>query len=293
MSDTILVTGATGQQGGAVARSLLKQGRKVRTLSRSIDKLKELKELGAEPAVGDLTDGASIEAALKGIRQAFLVTTPFEAGPEVEAARGIEFVDAAKAAGVENLVFSSVASAYNTGVPILDSKGKIQTHIKGSGIPATILNPVWFMENFGTWFLQGIQEGKLVLPLTEDYTLQMTDLDTIGAFGAAAFLRPAEFLGKEISIATDGLTLPETMRLLSKQVGKSIAYGALPAEKAEGVFGPDLAKLFHWLQTSGFAVDLQKVAQWGIPLTKFKDHIRTAAWVKKAGLAPEKSAAAA
>ena len=82
--ETILVTGATGQQGGVVARYLLQQGKKIRALTRHPAKAEALKKLGAEVAVGDLTDTESLKPALRGIKKVFLVTTPFEAGMEAE-----------------------------------------------------------------------------------------------------------------------------------------------------------------------------------------------------------------
>ena len=123
-NETILVTGATGQQGGSAARSLLRQGQKVRALTRNPSKAKELKKLGAEVVEGDLTDRASLDAALSGVKKVFLVTTPFEASTESEASQGINFVEAAQAARVDHLVFDSVIpSDQNTGVGIFESKG--------------------------------------------------------------------------------------------------------------------------------------------------------------------------
>jgi len=283
MSDKILVTGASGQQGGAVARSLLSQGKSVRVLSRSNEKVKELKKQGAEVAIGNLEDRASLDAALKGVRRAFLVTTPFEKGTESEAQQGIRFVDAAKDAGIEHLVFSSVVNPDpSTRVPLFASKGKVIAHIREVSIPATILKPVWFMENFGTIFLPALQAGKLSLPLPNDYVLDMVSLDVIGAFGTAAFLRPSEFIGKTVEVASDSLTLTEVVRQISEAFGKTIGYEELPADQAEGALGPLFARMFEWFREVKPKADFNEIRKWGIPLTKFKDHLATAAWVKGA-----------
>lgn len=81
----ILVTGVTGQQGGAVARSLLRQGQKVRVLTRNPDKTAGLAKAGAEVIKGDLTDPTSLAAALRGVQDVFAMSTPFEAGMDAEA----------------------------------------------------------------------------------------------------------------------------------------------------------------------------------------------------------------
>ena len=189
VNPTILVTGASGQQGGAVARKLLEQGQSIRALSRSLDKLRNLQNLGVDTIVGDLNDPGTLEKALSGINKAFLVTTPFEAGMDAEVQQGINFIKAAKKFDLDHLVFNSVAAAdQNTKIPHFETKIEIEKFLKSSGIPATVLRPVFFMENFASpWFLPAIQTGKLSLSVHPDISLQMTELDVIGDFVAAAF----------------------------------------------------------------------------------------------------------
>jgi len=281
--EPMLITGASGQQGGAVARSLLSQGQSLRVLSRSPGKLSALKAQGAEVITGDQNDRASLEVALRGVKRAFLVTTPFEAGTDAETQQGINFVAAALHAGVEHLVYTSVASAdANTGIPHFESKWKVEQHIHKVGIPATILRPAFFMENFGSpWFLPSIQRGALSLPTPSDRSLQMVALDVIGAFGAAALTRPAEFISKAIDLASDRLTFTEAMKLLSEATGKTIGYEPMPEEQAEAAFGADFSKMFRWFNEVGFSVNLTELKQWGIPLTTFREHLVSSAWVKQ------------
>ena len=121
----ILVSGATGQQGGAVARNLLEWGFTVRALTRDTDKAaaRELADLGAEVVSGDLEDRASIERVLDGVYGVFSVQQFMETGVEGEVRQGVLLADAAKAAGVEHLVYSSVGSAHrDTGIPHFESK---------------------------------------------------------------------------------------------------------------------------------------------------------------------------
>lgn len=282
--ETILVTGATGQQGGVVARYLLQQGKKIRALTRHPAKAEALKKLGAEVAVGDLTDKESLKPALRGIKRVFLVTTPFEAGMEAEVRQGIDMVDAAKEAGVDHLVFSSVGSANkNTGIPHFETKWQVEQHLRKSGLPATILRPVFFMENFtAPWMLPAIQQGKVVLPLAPDRKLQMIALDDIGAFGAAAFIRPKEFLGQEIDLAGDALTMPEALGMIAREIGKPIQYEPLPVEQAEKVFGHDFGVMFRWFNEVGYSVDIPALEQrWAIPLTKFRELVTTEAYQRR------------
>lgn len=283
-NEAILITGATGQQGGAVARSLLRQGQKVRALTRDPAKAEELRKLGAEVIKGELTDRPSLEAALRGVKKAFLVTLFFEAGLEAEVRQGITMADAAKAAGVDHLVYTSVGSAArNTGVPHFETKWRVEEHIRKVGIPATILRPVWFMENFGApWLAPMVKSGKVVLPIRTDHRLQMIALQDIGEFAAAAFLRPKDFIGQAIELAGDELTLPEAMKIISQATGKTVVYEQLPDEQSEKTWGHDFAVMFRWFNKVGYNVDIPGLQKrWGIPLTHFKDLVARAAWTKQ------------
>jgi len=241
----ILVTGATGQQGGAVARSLLRQGHKVRALTRNPNKAAGLAKAGAEIVKGDLTDKATCERALQGTDGVFAVSTFIEAGMDVEVQQGITLADAAKKANVRHFVYTSVGSANrNTGVPHFDTKWKVEQHISQLGLPATILRPVWFMENFGTYFLPS-PEGVLVVPLRPDKKLQMIAVQDIGEFGAAAFLRPAEFIGQAIDLAGDEMTPPEVAAHLSRTMGRPIQFQQMPDEQVEATMGHDFAAMFR------------------------------------------------
>ncbi len=278
----ILVVGATGQQGGAITKKLLDDGINFRALSRSVNKLNFLKERGVDTIQGSLNDRNTLKEALVNIKQAFLVTTPFEEGTEKEIEHGINFVETALRAGVEHIVFSSVASSdSNSGIPHFESKWKIEQHIKNTGIPATILRPVFFMENFASpSFFAEIQEGKLSLPVHSDTVMQMVCLDVIGAFAAAAFSRRSEFIGQTIELASDELTFPEAVGRISTYSGKHIAYEELPSDQAEEKFGYDFARMFQWFDEKGFGVDIKQLKKKGIPLIDFNTYLSHAEWIK-------------
>jgi uncharacterized protein YbjT (DUF2867 family) len=148
----VLVTGATGQQGGAVARRLLKRGHRVRALTRDPAgaKARSVAELGAEVVAGDLTDPDAVGDALHGVDAVFLVTTPFESSPGEETRQGVTAAERAAKAGVR-VVYSSVANAdTGTGIPHFDSKAAVERRLAELGGPYSIIAPVSFLENYSS-----------------------------------------------------------------------------------------------------------------------------------------------
>jgi uncharacterized protein YbjT (DUF2867 family) len=275
-SKLILVTGATGQQGGAVATALLTKGQKVRVMSRTPEKASALAKAGAEVVKGNLTNSSDLQAALRGVHGVFAMSTPFEAGLDQEVRQGIMMADAAKQAGIVHYVYTSVGSAHrNTGIPHFETKWKVEQHIRQIGLPATILRPVWFMENFTT-VAKPSAEGVLMLPMKPARKLAMVALKDIGAFGAAAFLRPNDFLGQAIDLAGDELTMPETVALLTPAMGRPIRFQEFPMEQVEAAMGHDLATMFRWFNEVGYAVDIPALKQkFRMPLTTFAEWIKT------------------
>ncbi len=255
---TVLVTGATGKQGGAVARLLLKKGHRVRALTRKPDSppAQELKRLGAELATGNLEDRASIERAAKSADAIFAMSTPFEAGMEVETRQGVTVADAAKAAGVKHLVYTSVGSAdRNTGIPHFDSKYKVEQHIKTLGIPHTIIGPVFFMENLiSPWWLPGLQEGKLPMAMPGSRKLQQIALDDIAGFTALVLERREKFLGKRVDIASDEVTGNQVVEIISRLSGRKIEYVELPIAQLRAS-NEDFAIMFEWFDRVGYSVN--------------------------------------
>ena len=279
LSKLILVTGATGQQGGAVATALLAKGQKIRVISRTPDKASALAKAGAEVVKGNLTNASDLQAALRGVHGVFAMSTPFEAGMDQEVRQGIMMADAAKQAGITHYVYTSVGSAHrNTGIPHFETKWKVEQHIRQIGLPATILRPVFFMENFTT-FSKPTAEGILMMPMRADKKLAMVALRDIGEFGAAAFMRPNDFLGQAIDLGGDELTMPDVAAQLSKVTGRSIQFRALPLEEAEAAIGDDLATMFRWFNEVGYQINVAALKQtFGIPLTTFAEWMKTIDW---------------
>ena len=179
---TVVVTGSTGNQGGAVARDLLERGHKVRAVTRDPNsrQAKSLANAGATLVAASLEDTAAITKALEGATSLFAMTTPFGGGTEAETRQGVAAADAAKAAGV-HLVFTSVNSANRqTAVPHFDSKYEVEKHIAKVGVRATILAPVYFMENlyFGK---EQLAKGIYAAPLPRTPVASRAGASTSGA----------------------------------------------------------------------------------------------------------------
>jgi uncharacterized protein YbjT (DUF2867 family) len=274
----ILVTGATGNQGGAVARQLLAQGWPLRALVRDPSKpaAQALAQSGIELAQGDLDDRESLDRALAGVYGVFSVQNFWQSGFEGEIRQGKALADAAKAAGVQHFVYSSVDGAErNSGIAHFESKYQIEQHIQALDLPATILRPVFFMDNFATMMRPSEQDGALTIamPLPPDTRLQMIAVDDIGAFAALAFEQPQQFLGTELAIAGDELTLPQTAEVWSKTIGKPVQFVALPMEQVRGA-NPEGAAMFQWFIDHGYQARINELRAIHPELLSFEQWLR-------------------
>lgn len=224
----ILVTGATGQQGGSLARLLLQKKHKVYALTRSKDTpssaIQDLVNRGANIVRGDLNDPDSLEHVVKDIESIFLMGTPFEDGIEGEIRRGKLVADIAKENKIEHLVYSSVVNAdKNTGIPHFESKYKVEQYIDNLGIPYTIIGPTFFMENLlDPWLRQALQQGQLALPLSPSTILQQISVQNIAEFSAMVIESLERFLGKRIDIASDKVTGQKATEIFSNVLGHEI-----------------------------------------------------------------------
>jgi uncharacterized protein YbjT (DUF2867 family) len=258
---SVLVSGATGQQGGALARILLGRGHRVRAFVRRPDSFvaKELERLGAELAEGDFEEPSSIETAARGTDALFIVATPFEAGMEAETRHGIAAADAAKAAGVEHLVYSSVADAdKDTGIPHFDSKREVEKHIEGLGIPYTIVAPVYFMDNLlAPWTLPQLKEGRFSMALPSSRPLQQIALSDIAFFTALVLENRKEFLDRRVDIASDELAGEKVAEILTRVTGHEIHYVELPLEQVRQAMGEDGVRMFEWFDEVGYSADIE------------------------------------
>ncbi|MET7396721.1 NmrA family NAD(P)-binding protein [Dactylosporangium sp. NPDC005572] len=232
---TVLVTGATGQQGGATARALLRAGRPVRALVRSVSSpaAQALAAEGAELVPGDLTDRASLDRAMSGVDGVFSVQ-PAGVAPHFnpdEVRMGVTVADAAAAAGVGHLVYTSVGGAdRDTGVSHWNTKGEIERHIAALGLPATILRPVMFMENHADPQYGVLGRHSVLRMVAPGQHVQMIAVRDIGEFAALAFADPGYYVGRALELAGDDLPREALVAAVERTVGHPLDLPPLPAE---------------------------------------------------------------
>jgi len=252
---TVVVTGSTGKQGGAVARGLLERGHKVRAVTRdpNSSQAKLIANAGATLVAASLEDTAAIMKALEGATSLFAMTTPF-GGTDAETRQGVAAAAAAKAAGV-HLVFTSVGSANRqTGIPHFDSKYEVEKYIAKVGVRATILAPVSFMENL-YFAKKQLAKGIYAAALRPTRALAQVAVVDIGAVAVRLLEDAGRFTGKRFDLASDELTGNDALAILSRVTGRPFDYYQIPLDVIRQRMGEDAAKMYDWLDRVGYTVD--------------------------------------
>jgi uncharacterized protein YbjT (DUF2867 family) len=285
---TVLVTGATGRQGGAVIRRLLSNGWKLRALTRNSRSTaaQGLARQGIEVVEGDLENPASLERAARGVYGIFSVQDFWSVGAKREVLQGKNLADAAKKAAVDHFVYSSVGGAErNAGIDHWDSKWEIEKYIRTLGLPATVLRPAAFMENYYIDQVEiGLLKGKLVDPIRADKPYQTIATDDIGAFAALAFERPKDFIGLELEIAGSELTNLEAAQVFSRVLGKPVKFKRLPMLLVRLFLGKEYYQMFRWFNESGFKADISELRRRysEVRLQTLEEWLRNEGWHKRA-----------
>lgn len=255
----IVVTGATGRQGGAAARHLLKRGFAVRALTRNAASpaARRLAALGAEVVQASLDDPKSLAGVMAGAHGVYSVQNFWDAGVERELHQGKAVADAAKAAGVGHFVYGSVGSAAKgSGVEHFESKFVVEAHIRDLDLPATFVRPCCFMENYYIPEVEiALLQGKLLDPVRADKPFQLIAVDDIGAFVALAFSRPRDFLGQAIDLAGAELTNPQAAAIFARVMDRPVTFKKIPPLVIR-LFVGELRPMFTWFNTGGFDVDI-------------------------------------
>ncbi|RYE89243.1 MAG: NmrA/HSCARG family protein [Myxococcales bacterium] len=253
---TILVLGATGQQGGATARALRREGWAVRALVRDPASPKARALEGVELVRGDYRDAASLAAAVRGVHGVFSVQPSSPSSgqsltDEDETRFGIAIADAAAQAGVAHLVYTSMASLEpGTNVGHFESKWRIEEHIRQSGQPATIVRPTTFMELLlEPWF--GLEQGRFFFFSAPERPIQLIAVDDIGRLVARVFADPARHLGQTLELAGDELTGPAIAAAFSRARGTPITHARFPAEMLAA--SPMLRQITAYVDRGGLA----------------------------------------
>lgn len=278
------VVGATGRQGGAVAKRLLEGGWRVRVLTRDPLKpnAKALLKLGAEVIQGDLSNRSSLDASMQGVYGVFAVTEYWEHGYQNEILHGKNLVDAAYANDVKHFVFSSVGGIERTrklGIRHFDSKYVIEEHLKKSGLTWSVLRPVTFFENFvSPRIRRSIISGNCRFAVKPNLPFQMLAMQDLGVFAEQALSGHTFYKNRAVEIASQRLTMNEFVEVLSKTVGRAVEYKRIPISvlwiigafvevtRTGGHFktGWALLRMFNWMNASeigGWNADLSGLKQ--------------------------------
>jgi uncharacterized protein YbjT (DUF2867 family) len=272
----ILVTGATGQQGGSLIRALAGSPFTIRAMTRRPDSEPgaALKASGVNVVPGDLDDAESLRAALRGVWGVFAVQNTLEAGVEREEEQGKRVAQLAKEAGVQHYVYTSVGSAHRrTGIPHFDNKARVEDTVRALRFTShVIFRPVFFMENLlSPLFLNGDAIYSTLEPQT---VLQMIAVDDIGRFVAQGFTHPERFNGREIDLAGDAATLPEAAAALSEGLGRTITYVRIPIEDVRKN-SEDVALMLEWFDGVGYEADIHGIQrEFGIRTTSLAEWAR-------------------
>ena len=283
MQKNVLVFGATGQQGGAVTRALIKNGHRVVGLTRNAnsEKAKALIGTGVDLKEGNLHNASDLINLMKEVDAVFALTTPFEEGIEKEIEQGITVAEAAKEAGVQHFVFNSVSDAdRNTGIPHFDSKFKVEQRIIELGLPYTIIAPVYFMDNLvSPWTMEMVKTGNISTAMPNDRMLQQIAVADIAQIVSAVISRSESFIGKRINIAGEELTGNQMVEILNRVTGKRFVFeGFSPDYLRES--SEDLAIMYEWFDRVGYSADIEKLKLDfpEVTFTSFEEYVRGIDW---------------
>lgn len=274
MTDPVLVLGATGTQGGAVARGLLAAGFPVRALVRDDGsaRARELARAGAVLVQGNLDDAGSLARAFAQAAVVYAVTTPFEDGAAEEEHQGHSIVAAASAAGLPWLVFASVAAADRAVVAHFASKARIELWLQETSVPWTVIAPSYFYENV-LGARDAIRLGTLPIAVPPDKPLHQVALQDLGALVAAVLHRKSEHLGVRVEVAGDDPTPTD----MAAAIG--VRYEQVPLAQVRER-SQDLAAMYEFLSAQGYGIDVEALRRRypEVAWTRFADWARGIDW---------------
>ncbi|MEK3686769.1 NmrA family NAD(P)-binding protein [Paenibacillus sp. FSL R10-2736] len=287
---TILVVGGTGTQGGNVARELLNHGHSVRILTRNPESAaaRAMAAKGAELIQGDLADPVSLEPAMANVSAIFSVQYADPYDQTIEPRNAANMVQAAKNAGVGQIVHTSVAGSnlfprwdkYKYLVQTWENKYDIEELIRNGGFQYwTILHPCWFMENFvepnSVMMAPELTNGVLFGTMQADTPLKLNSGEDTAKFARAAFEHPQKFHEKDINVASDELSMTEIAQTLSRVLDTNVIFetvGSVAARKRGMLEGT--VNFMEWMEEiPGYGFDIQETRQYGVELKPFAEWV--------------------
>ncbi|MFC7219267.1 NmrA family NAD(P)-binding protein [Streptomyces polyrhachis] len=257
----VLVTGATGKQGGAVVDLLLERGHDPVAYVRDThsDRAQALAAKGVALAQGDLADTAALTRAAHGAGALFGVTIPFGAnGATEETAQGRALADAAARAGA-HLVYSSVKGAAarpDFKVEFASAKQTVQRHLESTGAHFTTVQPAYFMENALNTGFNRLHEGVYAFPLSPHRKLDQTTVLDIAGFAVHAIENPEKLAGRAIDVVSDTVTTLEAAQILAEVTGRQLPYENIPLSQIRQWAGDEIAGMFQSFEDNRQHTDL-------------------------------------
>ena len=255
LTQKFLITGGTGNQGGAICRRLLSNGNRVIALTRNPESqaAKELVKLGAQVEAADLNKADSYRAHLTGVSGVFSVQA-LNKDTAQEIRQGNTLADECVAAQVPHLLYTSVAGAdQETGIAHFESKYVIESHLKELPISHTIIRPTSFCENMlNPRVKNSILKGKLVMPLNRDTVQQYISMHDLGIIGAQILQNPQQYQNQVITLATDQMSMEELTHLFEEELNRKMKYQKLPGLVTRLAMGKELTKMFKWMDQNKF-----------------------------------------
>ena len=288
------VTGATGHQGGATARELLRSGIEVHALVRtpSSESAVELQRLGVHLFPGDFDNISSLKAAMKGVTAIFLNVSPIPSDTEREVIHAKNIIETACSSGtITTIVYSSVAMTgkhetfptWGPGYPLAwywQNKARIESIVRESDAKNwTILRPAFLMNNYhqptaSHMFPDLVQKKVFLTAYKPSTAMTLVDPGDVGKFAAAAINDPSAFNKHEIDLGVESLTPAEIVDELSRVSGKDIALQFYSGEEAADLAAKDpRIRAQLWANDVGYQVDLEGLLKHPIRLTTFSEYL--------------------
>lgn len=278
----IAVTGATGQQGGAVAQKLSAEGWKVRALTRDLNKpgAQALANAGAELVPGDMDSRSDLDAAFKGAYGVFSVQNFWlpNVGFDGEIRQGKNVADAAQDAGIQHLIYSSVGAAHRgMGQKHFESKWMIEQYIQSLAIPYTILRPAAFFENFN-WERAAISNGIFnAIGLRPEKERQLIAVEDIAVFVALALAKPDDYLGRTIELSGDALTESQIAEVFTRVIGRPVKL-TLPTSGNGRIAEEEMIAMFNFFNGEAYDADIPALRKLHPGLLTLEQYLRKTGW---------------
>lgn len=273
----VVVAGATGKQGGAVARRLLANGHRVRALTRNPDSAsaKALAQLGADIVRADLEDPPSLVAALADAGAVFSVQDFLESGVEAELRQGLNLTAAAADSSIEHLIYSGASTMdRNTGVPHLESKWQVETAVRRLDKPWTVFRPSAFMENW-SWDRDAITaEGVMYFPGRPDMVYRQVSVQDIAALVVMALENPSVWVGNIASLAGDAMTPLEMAATFAKVLQREVRYQQIDWDTCRDQQGLELTAMYRYFDEFGMDGDSEQLKFWHQDALGFEAFLR-------------------